>query len=45
MKYVLGVDGGNSKTDYCLYTIEGDYVDLHKAGTCIHERFKNSFEG
>ena len=43
-KYYLGVDGGNSKTDYLLYTIEGEYVDVHRADTCSHERFDDGYD-
>lgn len=44
-KYFLGVDGGNTKTDYLLYTSEGKYVDLHRTGTCSHENFSDGFNG
>jgi len=45
MKYVLGVDGGNTKTQYCLYTTSGEYVDCLRTGTCSHERFADGFVG
>lgn len=35
--YVLGVDGGNSKTDYLLYDTQGFRVAHLRAGTCSHE--------
>jgi len=37
-KYVLGVDGGNSKTDYLLHDLDGRLVKHMRAGTCSHER-------
>lgn len=41
--YVLGVDGGNSKTDYFLFDVKGHFIDhLHK-GTCSHERFADGY--
>jgi len=36
-KYVIGVDGGNTKTDYFLFDVEGNFVDYIKDGTCSHE--------
>jgi len=44
-KYILGVDGGNSKTDYFLFTSDGEFVDFFRGPTCSHEQFKNSYEG
>lgn len=44
-KYVLGVDGGNTKTHYFLYDTEGNYVDCVCAGTCSHEALPDSFDG
>lgn len=37
MAYVLGVDGGNSKTDYLLHDTHGRLVGHLRAGTCSHE--------
>ena len=45
MKYILGVDGGNTKTDYLLYNIEGEFIDGIRSGTCSHEGLKDGFEG
>lgn len=45
MKYILGVDGGNTKTDYLLYDTEGNFVDGLRSGTCSHEGLKDGFEG
>ena len=44
-KYFFGVDGGNTKTDYLLCTMEGNYVDMLHTGTCSHEQFEDSFDG
>lgn len=41
--YIIGVDGGNSKTDYFLYDIHGNFVDHINTGTCSHERFPDSY--
>lgn len=45
MKYILGVDGGNTKTDYYLFDVEGNFIDMYRGGTCSHEGLKDSFEG
>ena len=45
MKYILGVDGGNTKTDYLLYDTEGNFIDGLRSGTCSHEGLKDGFEG
>lgn len=42
--FFLGVDGGNTKTEYLLYTTEGKFVDMHRTGTCSHEQFNGSFD-
>ena len=42
-KYYLGVDGGNTKTDYLLCTAEGEYVDVYRTGSCSHERFDEGY--
>ena len=44
-KYFLGVDGGNTKTDYLLCTVEGDFVDVYRTETCSHEHFENGYDG
>ncbi|MCL2357186.1 MAG: hypothetical protein FWC70_08520 [Defluviitaleaceae bacterium] len=43
--YFLGVDGGNTKTEYLLCSTEGKIVDVFRAGTCSHERFDDGFDG
>lgn len=44
-KFVIGVDGGNSKTDYFLFDIDGNFVDHINAGTCSHEALPDKYEG
>jgi N-acetylglucosamine kinase-like BadF-type ATPase len=41
--HVIGVDGGNSKTDYYLFDLKGNYIDHIHAGTCSHERFSDAY--
>ncbi|MFS0722513.1 N-acetylglucosamine kinase [Paenibacillus sp. 1P07SE] len=43
--YVLGVDGGNSKTDYHLYDLRGCRIAQLRTGTCSHERFADGYAG
>lgn len=45
MKYILGVDGGNTKTDYFLFNTEGKFIDFLRSGTCSHEALSDSFRG
>jgi len=45
MKYFLGVDGGNTKSDYLLCTTEGEFVDVFRTGTCSHEQFDDGYNG
>ena len=44
-KYILGVDGGNTKTDYFLFNTNGKFIDFLRDGTCSHEGLKDSFDG
>lgn len=44
-KIVLGVDGGNTKTDYFLFTTDGKFIDFFRGPTCSHEQFRNSYTG
>ncbi|MCR2805153.1 N-acetylglucosamine kinase [Paenibacillus soyae] len=41
--YVIGVDGGNSKTDYYLFDLSGGLADHIRAGTCSHEQFQDGY--
>lgn len=43
MSVVLGVDGGNTKTDYLLHDLNGHLIAHLRAGTCSHESL--SMEG
>lgn len=43
-QYVLGVDGGTTKTHYALFDIEGNRIDLLQSGPTNHERLAGSFE-
>ncbi|GKU77615.1 N-acetylglucosamine kinase [Paenibacillus sp. L3-i20] len=43
-QFVIGVDGGNSKTDYYLFHMNGEFKDHIRAGTCSHEQFPGSYE-
>ncbi len=45
MKYIVGVDGGNTKTDYFLFSDKGEFVDSLRSGTCSHEGLADSFNG
>mgnify|MGYP001232341305 FL=1 len=42
--YVIGVDGGNSKTDYYLFDLQGRRKDHIRAGTCSHEQLPDGYE-
>lgn len=45
-KYLIGVDGGNTKTDYLLFDIDCNMIDGFRKGTCSHESPKiNGFDG
>lgn len=44
-EYILGVDGGNTKTDYFLFDTNGNFIDFVRSGTCSHEGLKDSFDG
>jgi N-acetylglucosamine kinase-like BadF-type ATPase len=44
-KYLLGVDGGNSKTDYLLCRVDGSFVDILRAPTCSHEHANVGYDG
>ena len=45
MDYILGVDGGNTKTDYYIFDNLGNIVAMHRDGTCSHEGLADGFEG
>jgi len=41
--HIIGVDGGNSKTDYFLFDLQGNLVDHINTGTCSHEQFSDAY--
>ena len=45
MTYLLGVDGGNSKTDYLLCRNDGTFVDILRRPTCSHEHPGVGYDG
>jgi N-acetylglucosamine kinase-like BadF-type ATPase len=45
MRYLLGVDGGNTKTDYLLCLEDGTFVDVYRAGSASHEHFEDGYDG
>ncbi|MCL2406228.1 MAG: N-acetylglucosamine kinase [Defluviitaleaceae bacterium] len=45
MNYILGVDGGNSKTDYLLCREDGTFVDILRRPTCSHEHAGVGYDG
>jgi len=45
MKFIVGVDGGNTKTDYLVYDLEGNFIDGLRSGTCSHEAKGLGFSG
>lgn len=44
-KYILGVDGGNTKTDVFLFTEDGTFAAHERFGTCSHENMPDSYTG
>lgn len=44
-KYIIGVDGGNTKTDYFLFDTDANFVDHYRGGTCSHEALRDSYAG
>lgn len=42
-KYILGVDGGGTKTDYLLFTTDGEWVDHIRVGSRSHEVLEGGF--
>jgi len=43
--YLLGVDGGNTKTDFVLFDTQGNLVDYLKTGSCSHEALADGYAG
>lgn len=42
-KYIIGIDGGNSKTDICIFDQDGEFICHKRFGTCSHEAFEEGF--
>jgi N-acetylglucosamine kinase-like BadF-type ATPase len=42
-KYIIGVDGGGTKTDYLLFTLDGEWVDSLRVGSRSHEILSGGF--
>jgi N-acetylglucosamine kinase-like BadF-type ATPase len=42
-KYIIGVDGGGTKTDYLVFTQEGEWVDSLRVGSRSHEVLTGGF--
>jgi N-acetylglucosamine kinase-like BadF-type ATPase len=42
-EYIIGVDGGGTKTDYLIFTVEGDFVDSLRTGSRSHEVLSGGF--
>jgi N-acetylglucosamine kinase-like BadF-type ATPase len=42
-KYIIGVDGGGTKTDYLIFTLEGEWVDSLRVGSRSHEMLDGGF--
>jgi N-acetylglucosamine kinase-like BadF-type ATPase len=44
-QYVIGVDGGGTKTHYALFDTGGKLVGFHQGGPANHEIYRNGYEG
>ncbi|PKP57508.1 N-acetylglucosamine kinase [Candidatus Atribacteria bacterium HGW-Atribacteria-1] len=44
-KYVIGVDGGGTKTHYALFDSRGKFVNFIQGGPANHEVYPDSYEG
>ena len=44
-KYVIGVDGGGTKTHYALFDDQGNFISFREGGPANHEVFENSYQG
>ncbi len=42
-KYIIGADGGGTKTDYLIFTAKGEWVDSIRVGSRSHEVLKGGF--
>lgn len=44
-KYLLGVDGGNTKTDICIFDDSGNFISHKRFPTCSHEALSDGYTG
>ena len=44
-QYVIGVDGGSTKTHYALFDSDGNLVCFFAGGPANHEVYRNGYEG
>jgi N-acetylglucosamine kinase-like BadF-type ATPase len=44
-RYIIGVDGGGTKTHYAVFDLSGDLVGFLEGGPANHEVYSNGFEG
>ena len=44
-EYVLGVDGGNSKTHYALFQIDGRLLNFVEGSSSSHYQFSDTYQG
>jgi len=45
MQYVLGIDGGNTKTHYAVFDEKGNLIGFKREGTVSHERLSDGYDG
>jgi N-acetylglucosamine kinase-like BadF-type ATPase len=43
MEYIIGVDGGGTKTDYLIFTTDGKFIDSLRMGSRSHEVLNGGF--
>lgn len=43
-EYVIGVDGGGTKTHYALFDTEGSFINLVKGGPTTHKLLQNEYD-
>jgi N-acetylglucosamine kinase-like BadF-type ATPase len=44
-QYVLGVDGGGSKTHYAIFDMHGNLINFIEGGSSYYEMYSNGYEG
>ena len=44
-QYVIGVDGGGTKTHYALFDLDGNLAGFHQGGPANHETYPNGYQG